>query len=40
MWKFNGLSEYDIHRPLVPTGTNLPGLFKHEASWEFILRQH
>lgn len=27
--KLDGLSEYDIRRPLVPTGTNLLGLIKH-----------
>jgi hypothetical protein len=26
LWKLDGLSEYDIRRPLVPTGTNLLGL--------------
>lgn len=31
-WKLDGLSEYDIRRPLVPTGTNLLGLLKHVAS--------
>jgi hypothetical protein len=36
LWKLDGLSEYDIRRPLVPTGTNLLGLIKHEASSEFI----
>jgi hypothetical protein len=25
LWKLDGLSEYDIRRPLVPTGTNLLG---------------
>jgi Protein of unknown function (DUF664) len=29
VWKLDGLSEYDIRRPLVPTGTNLLGLIKH-----------
>jgi hypothetical protein len=29
LWKLDGLSEYDIRRPLVPTGTNLLGLVKH-----------
>ena len=33
-WKLDGLSEYDIRRPLVPTGTNLLGLVKHVASVE------
>jgi hypothetical protein len=32
VWKLDGLSEYDIRRPLVPTGTNLLGLVKHVAS--------
>jgi len=27
--KLDGLSEYDIRRPLAPTGTNLLGLIKH-----------
>jgi hypothetical protein len=35
LWKLNGLSEYDIRRPLVPTGTNLLGLIKHTARTEF-----
>ena len=34
MWKLDGLSEYDIRRPLTPTGTNLLGLIKHLATWE------
>ncbi len=29
LWKLAGLSEYDIRRPLTPTGTNLLGLVKH-----------
>lgn len=32
--KLDGLSEYDIRRPLVPTGTNLLGLVKHVAGIE------
>jgi uncharacterized damage-inducible protein DinB len=32
LWKLDGLSEYDIRRPLTPTGTNLMGLLKHVAS--------
>ncbi len=32
LWKLDGLSEYDIRRPMVPTGTNLLGLVKHTAS--------
>jgi uncharacterized damage-inducible protein DinB len=34
LWKLNGLSEYDLRRPLVPTGTNLLGLVKHVAGTE------
>ncbi len=34
LWKTEGLSEYDVRRPLVPTGTNLLGLVKHVASVE------
>lgn len=34
LWKLGGLSEYDIRRPMVPTGTNLLGLVKHVASVE------
>ncbi|PUB21586.1 uncharacterized protein DUF664 [Promicromonospora sp. AC04] len=34
VWKLNGLSEYDIRRPLTATGTNLLGLVKHMATWE------
>lgn len=29
LWKLDDLSEYDIRRPLTPTGTNLLGLVKH-----------
>jgi uncharacterized damage-inducible protein DinB len=35
LWKLDGLSEYDVRRPMVPTGTNLLGLVKHLASVEF-----
>ena len=31
LWKLEGLPEYDMRRPLVPTGTNLLGLVKHVA---------
>ena len=31
VWKLEGLGEYDIRRPLTPTGTNLLGLVKHSA---------
>jgi len=34
VWKLDGLSEYDIRRPMVPTGTNLLGIVKHVASVE------
>jgi uncharacterized damage-inducible protein DinB len=34
VWKLDGLGEYDIRRPLTPTGTNLLGLIKHLASVE------
>ncbi|EKX66256.1 DinB family protein [Streptomyces ipomoeae] len=34
LWKLDGLSEYDIRRPMTPTGTNLLGLVKHAASVE------
>jgi hypothetical protein len=30
--KLDGLSGYDVRRPLVPTGTNLLGLIKHVAA--------
>ncbi|HVT64814.1 MAG TPA: DinB family protein [Mycobacteriales bacterium] len=29
VWKLDGLSDYDIRRPMTPTGTNLLGLVKH-----------
>jgi uncharacterized damage-inducible protein DinB len=32
LWKLDGLSEYDLRRPMTPTGTNLLGLVKHVAS--------
>lgn len=31
LWKLEGLSEYDVRRPMTPTGTNLLGLIKHVA---------
>lgn len=34
LWKIDGLSEYDVRRPVVPTGTNLLGLLKHLACVE------
>ncbi|MGH3158897.1 MAG: DUF664 domain-containing protein [Streptosporangiaceae bacterium] len=36
LWKLDGLSGYDIRRPLVPTGTNLLGLVKHLTATEFV----
>ena len=32
--KLDGLSEYDVRRPLTTTGTNLLGLIKHLSTWE------
>lgn len=34
VWKLDGLGEYDVRRPLTPTGTNLLGLVKHLAAVE------
>ena len=34
VWKLDGLSEYDVRRPMTATGTNLLGLIKHVATWE------
>jgi len=34
LWKLENLSEYDLRRPLVPTGTNLLGLLKHVAAMD------
>ena len=34
LWKLDGLAEYDLRRPLTPTGTNLLGLVKHVAAVE------
>ena len=33
-WKLEGLSDYDIRRPMTATGTNLLGLVKHCAGVE------
>lgn len=33
--KLDGLSEYDMRRPLTPSGTNLLGLVKHLAGLEY-----
>src|SRR5262245_16828080 len=38
LWKLEGLGEYDVRRPLTPTGTNLLGLVKHLSiteAWYF-----
>jgi hypothetical protein len=38
LWKLDGLTEYDVRRPLTSTGTNLLGLIKHLAlteAWYF-----
>ncbi|MFJ6280498.1 DinB family protein [Arthrobacter subterraneus] len=32
--KLNGLNEYDVRRPMTPTGTNLLGLIKHLSLYE------
>jgi hypothetical protein len=32
--KLDGLSEYEIRRPMTSTGTNLLGLIKHLSIWE------
>ncbi|MEU5845842.1 DinB family protein [Saccharopolyspora shandongensis] len=34
LWKLDGLPEYDVRRPLTPTGTNLLGLVKHLTGCE------
>lgn len=31
-WKLEGLSDYDVRRPMTATGTNLLGLLKHAAT--------
>ncbi|MFC5661768.1 DinB family protein [Kitasatospora misakiensis] len=36
LWKLEGLSEYDVRRPLTPTGTNLLGLVKHATAAEAL----
>jgi hypothetical protein len=38
LWKLDGLGEYDVRRPLTPSGTNLLGLIKHltiTEAWYF-----
>ena len=34
LWKLEGLSDYDLRRPVTPTGTNLLGTVKHVAMVE------
>lgn len=34
LWKTEGLSEWDLRRPLTPTGTSILGLVKHLATME------
>jgi len=34
LWKLEGLSDYDLRRPVTPTGTNLLGIVKHVAMVE------
>ncbi|WP_154795287.1 DinB family protein [Occultella kanbiaonis] len=34
LWKLEGLGEYDLRRPLTPSGTNLLGLVKHVSGVE------
>ncbi|WP_433276956.1 DinB family protein [Pseudonocardia xinjiangensis] len=34
LWKLDGLTEYDVRRPLTSTGTNLLGLVKHLSNTE------
>ncbi|MFI5684133.1 DUF664 domain-containing protein [Streptomyces sp. NPDC051636] len=36
LWKLEGLPEYDIRRPMTPTGTNLLGLVKHLTGAEAL----
>ncbi len=35
LWKIDGVDEYDLRRPLTPTGTNLLGLVRHLSAVEF-----
>ncbi|NHU86027.1 DinB family protein [Kocuria sp. JC486] len=34
LWKLEGLSEYDLRRPMTPTGSNLLGIVKHVSAVE------
>lgn len=35
VWKLEGLSDEDLRRPMVPSGTNLLGMLKHLAAVEY-----
>jgi uncharacterized damage-inducible protein DinB len=35
LWKLEGLSDEDLRRPMVPSGTNLLGVLKHLAAVEY-----
>ena len=35
VWKLEGLGEYDLRRPMTPTGTNLLGVMKHVAAEKY-----
>src|SRR6476661_10567104 len=35
LWKLEGLSDEEVRRPMVPSGTNLIGLVKHMANAEY-----
>ena len=36
VWTLEGLSEYNIRRPMTRTGTNVLGLVKHNAVWDAL----
>ncbi|MEV1061923.1 DinB family protein [Streptomyces sp. NPDC050263] len=36
VWKLDGMAEYDVRRPMTPTGTSLLGLVKHLAGAEAL----
>jgi len=35
LWKLDGVSDYDVRRPVLPSGTNLLGMVKHLTMIEF-----
>jgi len=35
LWKLEGVSDEDVRRPMVPSGTSLLGLVKHLAAFEY-----